>query len=1071
VGTLGEGLSEAAVRERVLRGEVNEVPRRASRTIGQIVRANLLTPFNALLGSLFVLIMLTGAVQDALFGIVLIANMSIGIVQELRAKRTLDRLAVLTTPQARVVREANLREIPVEQVVLDDVLELRPGDQIVVDGVVLASDGLEIDESLLSGEAEPLSKDAGDQVLSGSFVAAGTGRIRSTRVGEAAYASQLAAQAKRFAPVRSELRDGINRLLVYVTWAIVPTAALLFVSQFRLADSWHDGIAGAVAGTVGMVPEGLVLLTSIAFAVAVVRLAGRRVLVQELPAVEGLARVDVLCTDKTGTLTEGRLVVQDLETLAEGTSGADLKEALAQLAAADPAPNATMAAIGSAYPLPATRWSPIASVPFSSARKWSAKSFGTRGTWVLGAPEVLLDAAAAMGRWRAVADRVQALAEGGRRVLLLGSSETTLSGETLPADLAPLGLLVVQDRVRADAPATLRYFERQGVDVKVISGDDAVTVAAIAAEAGLQASGEPVDARSLPEDAGALGDALQAHSVFGRVTPQQKRAMIGALQARGHVVAMTGDGVNDVLALKDADIGVAMGSGSAASRGAAQLVLLDSSFAALPVAVAEGRRVIANIERTGNLFLTKTVYAMLLAIAVGVAGVPFPFLPRHLTLVSLFTIGIPGFFLALAPSDRPARTGFIGRILRFAVPAGILAAGGTFAAYALARELELPLAVAQTTATIVLFAIGLVVLAAIASPMTALRAWLVAGMGAAFVAVMVVPSLREFFALTLPPTIVWLVAGVIALAVAPAVWWLIRRTQRTQEPMDRAALRRALGLEASGSGSVEGRRRRLIADIPGRARARLAVAGAWVRRRFDPAIPRGLPLTFTIASTLAAAWIFGELTRDVLRHEDTVLFDPRVTDLVVAHRMDWLTPIVQAVTRLGSNLVILPTALVVGGVFMIRRRDWRPLVLLGAAAIGAVLLYDIVKALVGRPRPPSSIWIGHFSGSAFPSGHTTASVAFYAMLALVLSIGAPVGRRALLWTGAALVAVAVGGSRVYLGAHWLTDVLAGGALGAAWVGLLIVVALLAAAPSPRSTIAAEQSGDRISRSASGRTAA
>src|SRR2546426_9494845 len=391
---------------------------------------------------------------------------------------------------------------------------------------------------------------------------------------------------------------------------------------------------------------------------------------------------------------------------------------------------------------------------------------------------------------------VETRAETGRRVVLLARSTTTLGGEGIPQDLEPMALVLLRDRVRDDAAATLRYFERQGVEVKVISGDDPTTVAAVAAEAGLHGSGRAIDARTLPEDAEGLASVVEEHAVFGRVAPHQKRAMIAALQANGHVVAMTGDGVNDVLALKDADIGVAMGSGSAASRATAQLVLLDSSFAALPTAVAEGRRVIANVERTGNLFLTKTVYAMLLALAVGVIGVPFPFLPRHLTLISTLTIGVPGFFLALAPSDRPARSGFIRRILRFAVPAGLLAAAATFTAYSVARgPFGTTLIVARSTATVVLFATGLVILAAIASPLTALRGWLVTTMAGVFVAVLAVQPLRAFFALQLPPMIVWLGAGVIAAALAPFVWWLILRSRGEQVPLGHGELRVALGLD------------------------------------------------------------------------------------------------------------------------------------------------------------------------------------------------------------------------------------------------------------------------------------
>lgn len=1056
-----DGLDDAAVRDRVLRGEVNGVAEVTSRTVGQIVRANVFTPFNALLGSLFVVILLVGAPADALFGVVLVANTAIGIYQELRAKRTLDQLAVLTTPRARVVRAGRVEEIPVGEVVLDDLLELRPGDQVVVDGTVLASEGLEADESLLSGESEPLVKEAGAEVLSGSFVAAGTGRFRATRVGHAAYAASLAQQAKRFTRVRSELRDGINRLLRFVTWAIVPTAAVLFVSQFRLHDSVRVAVTGAVAGTVGMVPEGLVLLTSVAFAVAVMRLARNRVLVQELPAVEGLARVDVLCTDKTGTLTEGRLVVLDLEALAARSTKEELGEALAELAASDPAPNATMTAVRDAYPPPPILWKASASVPFSSARKWSGTTFLGRGTWVLGAPEVLLDPGSGATSEAPIADQVRAHTEMGRRVVLLARTRSGLDGEALPADLEPAALVLLQDRVRSDAPAILGYFERQRVEVKVISGDDPRTVAAVAAEAGLHAIGRPIDARSLPEDPERLADEVQSHTVFGRVVPHQKRSMIAALQSRGHVVAMTGDGVNDVLALKDADIGVAMGSGSAASRAAAELVLLDSSFAALPTAVAEGRRVIANIERTGNLFLTKTVYAMLLSLAVGAAGLPFPFLPRHLTLISALTIGIPGFFLALAPSDRPARSGFIGRILRFAVPAGLLAAAGTFAAYALARgAFGTTLVAAQTTATVVLAAIGLVVLAAIASPLTALRAWLVASMGAAFIAVLAIPALREFFALTLPPIIVWLSAGVISVVVAPLVWWLLRLSQRAHAPLDRAALRSSLGLDVPSAAEVG----QALERLPGWVRRRLPRLVSWVCERLDRVNPRGLPLTLAVGAAAIAAWLFGGLTQDVLGHDDTVLSDARITSLIVAHRVGWLTPPMEFLTWLGSNAVIVPTAILIGGFFLVRRKDWRPLALLAAAVTGAVALYDVAKPAIGRTRPPSSIWIGHYGGGAFPSGHATVTVAFYAMLALVLSRGASPGRRSLAWLGAALVALIVGASRVYLGAHWLTDVLGGYALGATWVALLAAIALFASTRRPRGR---DELGKRTPRRISG----
>jgi cation-transporting ATPase E len=644
------GLTEVEVAERVARGQVNDVPVTPSRTIAEIVRANVFTRFNALLGAMLVVILIVGPIQDALFGGVLIANTLIGIVQELRAKRTLDRLAVLTAPKARTVRDGRMQEREVSAVVLDDVLELQPGDQVVVDGEVLAALGLELDESLLSGESEPVGKSPGDEVLSGSFVAAGSGWYRATRVGRDAYATQLAEEARRFTLTRSELRSGIDRILQIVTWLIVPTAGLLVISQLRSDASVRDALRGSVAGTVAMVPEGLVLLTSIAFAVGVVRLARRRVLVQELPAVEVLARVDVVCVDKTGTLTEGHLAVEAVEGLAVGL---EHEEALGALAAADPHPNATLRAIGERFPRPSEGWRDVGAVPFSSARKWSATAFEGRGTWVLGAPDVLLDG---LRREDPLARRIETLAEAGRRVVLLSRSGQPLDGDVLPDELTPVALVVLGDRIRETAADTLRYFAEQDVQVKVISGDDPRTVAAIAGHLGLSDPSGAVDARALPSDPEALRELLDEHVLYGRVTPQQKRAMVGALQAQGHVVAMTGDGVNDVLALKDADLGIAMGAGSSATRAVAQLVLLDSTFDALPNVVAEGRRVLGNIERTSNLYLTKTVYAMLLAIGVGVVGRPFPFLPRHLTLIGALTIGIPSFFLALAPNtDSPCR--------------------------------------------------------------------------------------------------------------------------------------------------------------------------------------------------------------------------------------------------------------------------------------------------------------------------------------------------------------------------------------------------------------------------------
>lgn len=752
------GLSQAAVRERVARGATNDVPAVPTRSIAQIVRANVFTLFNAILGGLLAVILVVGDLRDALFGLVLIANSAIGIVQELRAKRTLDRLVLVTAPKARVVRDGVVREVQAPDVVLDDVLELRPGDQVVVDGTALSSDGLEIDETLLTGESDAVAKAVGDRLLSGSFVAAGSGRYRATRVGSDAYASEIAAKARSFTLFTSQLRTDIDTILRMATWALLPTAALLVVSQLRTHAGVEQAIAASVGGVVAMVPEGLVLLTSTAFAVAVVRLARMRTLVQELPAVEGLARADVLCLDKTGTITRGAIAFTDLEILGEA---GEVEAAIGAVAAQDPNPNATLRAIGARFD-PPEGWVATAGVMFSSARKFAATAFEGHGVWVLGAPEVLL---AATDADPTIAARVAARARDGERVLLVAQATDAAALPQLPGGLEPRALVVLSDQLRADAADVLADFARDGVALKVISGDDPRAVGAIARRAGMD-DVRIVDARGLPGPGPELVAAVESGTVFGRVTPQQKQALVAALQSAGHVVAMTGDGVNDVLALKRADVGVAMGSGSPATCAVAQLVLLDDQFAALPPALGEGRRVIGNVERVARLFVTKSVYSLLLALAVGVAVLPFPFLPRHLSLIGALTIGIPGVFLAMAPNTSRAELGMVGRVLTFAVPAGFVAAAATFAGYYVTRLLpDVNPDEARTTATLVLLSVGLLVLARLAEPLTTARRLLIGAMAAAMVLVVAVPGLRAFFALDPPPPIVVLAAiGIVAIS-------------------------------------------------------------------------------------------------------------------------------------------------------------------------------------------------------------------------------------------------------------------------------------------------------------------
>jgi cation-transporting ATPase E len=745
-----KGLSSSEVAQRRTDGQTNDVADPTSRTIGQIIKANVITPFNILLGILLAIILAIGEYRDGLFGFVLVANAAIGIFQEVRSKRSLDALAVLNAPHSTVRRDGAETTIASKDVVLDDIIVLTLGDQIVVDGAILASTNLEIDESLLTGEAEPVDKSTGDNVMSGSFVVAGSGVMRATAVGADSYAFRLSSEARRFSLVKSELRTGINRIITIVGWMMIPIAILLVTSQLATHDGFVAAVQGSVAGLVAMVPEGLVLLTSIAFAVGATRLASKKVLTQELAAIEGLARVDTICLDKTGTLTEGSLSLSTVEHL--GSSDASSVTAVSVLAAigeSDDHPNPSLAAIVAAYPK-GPGWTLTDSIAFSSARKWSAAQFADHGAWYLGAPDIFLDNAPAGTALDSARERLQHYSSRGQRVLLLASSASGLNGETLPTELVPTALVVLDEQLREAAPQTIAYFGEQGVAVKVISGDSPVTVGAVATRCGVPGADAPIDARTLPDDQEALADVLEKHSVFGRVTPQQKRAMVHALQSRGHTVAMTGDGVNDTLALKDADVGVAMGSGSAAARAVARFVLLANDFSVFPSVVNEGRRVIANVERVANLFLTKTFYAVVLAIAVGIGHFPFPFLPRHFTIISSLTIGTPGFFLALSQNNRRAVTGFLRRVLRFAIPAGVIAAVATLTAYLIERSSNVPNDQARTVAVITLFTVAMWVLAILCRPMSWWKYLLLIAMAIGFVGVLVIPGLRDYFDLPLP---------------------------------------------------------------------------------------------------------------------------------------------------------------------------------------------------------------------------------------------------------------------------------------------------------------------------------
>jgi cation-transporting P-type ATPase E len=770
INTSLDGLTDAQVLQKIQLGQVNKIPSTTTRTFKEIFRANVFTLFNGILSSLFAVVLLVGAPQDALFGFVVIINSMIGIIQEMRAKLTLDRLSLINAPVARVIREGRLQEIALGEVVMDDLVDLRPGDQVVSDGVVIVSDGLEMDESMLTGESMPLAKDVGSNLLSGSHSVAGSCRFRITKIGADSYAQQLTSEAKGFTLTHSELYDGINRILRLITWLLIPAAIFLFQGQLRADLSLNAAIVRTVAGIVGMIPQGLVLLTSLAFAVSVISLGHRNVLVNELPAVEGLARVDVLCLDKTGTLTDGKLTFDRIVNLEED---AEIDMALGALCAAASYQNPTLAAIAAVFPQP-EGWSVLATMPFSSSRKWSAASFDGRGNWFLGAPEMLLSAKSSES---VIAHQISSFTESGFRVLLLARSSSWPEPGTLPVDLTSVALVLLDEKVRDDVPEAMRYFARQGVTIKVISGDSPATVAYVASRAGILDIGEPFDSRFLPEDMDSLAEIVENHTIFGRVTPHQKKKIVEALHSKGHVVAMTGDGVNDVLALKDADIGIAMGSGVAATRALANIVLLDGKFSSMPGIVAEGRRLIANIERVANLFLTKTVYIIFIMAAVGIFGLPFPFLPRHLTLTGELTIGIPAFFMALAPNLARYKPGFIKRVFRFVVPVGAIIAASALAAFIMAQNSTgATLEESMTVTTLVLVSISLWVVVILSRPLTRFMAGFIAALLSMLAIVYATPFLRFFFALQVSQWVVFVFAGLIiltAVLLIEAVWRLV----------------------------------------------------------------------------------------------------------------------------------------------------------------------------------------------------------------------------------------------------------------------------------------------------------
>ena len=723
----GRGLSEAEAERRIAaRGPL---PREASsRSYASIVRANVFTVFNLILAVFGAITLAYGQWQDALFLGVLVANTTIGIAQEVRAKLALDRLAALVAPTAEVVRDGVSREVALEDVVVGDLIRIGAGDQVVADGTLVSTNELSLDESILTGEARAVVRHEGDGVRSGSFAVEGVGEYEVTAVGPGSYAARLTGEARAFRHPRSPLERALNRLLIALVCVLVPLGLLLGYALWERHTPFRQAVPTAVAAVVTLVPEGLILLASLAYAVAAIRMASRGALVQQLNAIEALASVDVVCLDKTGTLTEPQPYV--LKTIpAPGVSEADLELSLGRYAASAASRTGTLDAIARAFPASAV--TPLDEKPFSSARRWSGLSLAGEEL-VLGAPE-LFDLAE-------LAERARSESEQGRRVVALGSGDE-------PAAAELLGLVVVGEQLRKEARSTVDYLRSQGVEIRVLSGDRPETVAAIAREAGV------------PDSA-----------VQGRVSPEDKRRIVEELTQQGRFVAMIGDGVNDVPALKAARLAIAQGSGAQMARSVADLVLVSGGFAAVPPMVAEGRKILRNLARVAKLFVTKSAFAVFLIVSIGLTPTAYPLLPRHLTLAASLTIGIPGFFLALAPSSGRFRIeGFLRGIFRFAVPAGTAAGLGVLSSYGFALHvLDRPVIEARTVATTVLVLVGFYLLLALEASgrvRTAAVSGLVAGLAAAYAGALIVPPARHFFALAAPGPLLFVSVAGAALAV------------------------------------------------------------------------------------------------------------------------------------------------------------------------------------------------------------------------------------------------------------------------------------------------------------------
>lgn len=763
------GLSSAQAQDRMDAGWGNLPIDPPGKTVGQIIKSNIFTYFNMLFFVLAAFVLVFGTWQNAMFLGVVFANIAIGIVQELRSKRTLDKLTLLTAPHGFVIRDGRQRKIPTSEMVRDDIVVFSAGSQIYADAVVVSGE-CSANEALITGEADEIKKTPGSELLSGSFVVSGECRARLTQVGADSYANRLTLEAKEAKPPQqSEMMRSLTRLVQVIGIAIIPLGVLMAVKEIVwLGRSVSDGVVATVASLIGMIPEGLYLLTSMALAAGVVRLAQKKTLVHDMGCIETLARVDVLCVDKTGTVTENKMTVEDVVPLCpDRFEESDIRLIMADYVGAMRADNDTMAALRR-YFTGEVKQPAVKAVPFTSAKKFGGVSFHEDETYLLGAPDVLLGE-----RYGKYAAQIDAYSAKGCRVLLLALYDGQPDDEVLDADMLPISLILLSNKIRAEAPDTFKYFAEQGVAIKVISGDNAMAVSEVAKRAGIKGAESYVDARTLETDED-IAAAVEKYTVFGRVTPDQKRRFVRALKAAGHTVAMTGDGVNDVLALKEADCSIAMASGSDAASQVSHIVLLESNFAAMPSVVAEGRRVINNIERSAALFLVKNIFSFSLAVISLIFTLPYPVTSAQMSLVSALTIGAPGFVLAMEPNTARIKGKFLPNVIYRALPGGLTDLILVLGVILFCMVFQVGENMMSTVCAIILNIVGLMVVHYTCKPYNLLRKAMMTGLTVAFVfCVLLLPQLFTLTSLDLPGAMILVV---FALLSAPALM-VIRRAQ------------------------------------------------------------------------------------------------------------------------------------------------------------------------------------------------------------------------------------------------------------------------------------------------------